>query len=137
MKKTQIARRLSMLLLVSFCVLGFQTSKKADIAQSAEPANPVKSAKFAKSPQVAYINPEDMVQGGYYYYWDHGSGAMVAQYDRTENGNIYNFYSITPAQLLYSQNSVISISDAGNITLATLGQIAQLLRSILAGLYVL
>jgi hypothetical protein len=137
MKKTQIARRLSMLLLVSFCVLGFQTSKKADIAQSAQPAKPTKSVQFAQSSQVAYINPEDMVQGGYYYYWDHGSGAMVAQYDRTENGNIYNFYSITPAQLLYSQNSVISISDAGNITLATLGQIAQLLRSILAGLYVL
>jgi hypothetical protein len=126
-----------MLLLVSFCVLGFQTSKKAEIARSVEPAKPAKSAQFAQSAKVAYIDPEDMVQGGYYYYWDHGSGAMVAQYDRTENGNIYNYYSITPAQLLFSQNSVITVEDAGNITLATLGQIAQLLRSILAGLYVL
>jgi hypothetical protein len=134
MKKQQIVRGLLMLMLVSFCALGFRSSKKAEIAQ---PVNPVKSTKLANSAQAAYINPEDMVQGGYYYYWDHGSGAMVAQYDRTENGNIYNFYSITPAQLLYSQNSVISISDAGNITVATLAQIAQLLRSILAGLYVL
>jgi hypothetical protein len=128
MKKKQILRGLLMLLLVSFCVLGFRSSQKAEVAQS---------AKSVQSTQVAYINPEDMVPGGYYYYWDHGSGAMVAQYDRTENGNIYNTYSITPAQLLFSQNSVISISDAGNIQLATVGQIAQLLRCILAGIYVL
>jgi hypothetical protein len=62
---------------------------------------------------------------------------MVAQYDRTENGNIYNFYSITPAQLLFSQNSSCTIYQAGNIQLASLTQIAQLLRCILAGLYVL
>ena len=124
MKKTRIGRGLIMLLLVSFCTLGFNSSK------TVEKAKPTKSAQFA------YINPEDLVQGGYYYYWDHGSGAIVAQYDRTENGTIYNFYSITPAQLLFTPNSSITLNDAGNITLATLGQITQLLRSILAGIFV-
>ena len=128
MKKSNIGRGLLMLLLVSFCVFGFQSPKKAEAGKSLGAAKP---GKFA------YIDPSDMVQGGYYYYWDHGSGAMVAQYDRTENGTIYNYYSITPAQLLYQVNSTISTDDAGNIQVASLLQIAQLLRCILAGLYVL
>lgn len=111
-----------MLLLISICIFGFQSPKKVAPAKSVT--------------ALAYINPEDLVQGGYYYYWDHGSGAMVAQYDRTENGTIYNYYSITPAQLLFTPSSSISIEDAGNITFATLSQIAQLLRCILAGIFV-
>lgn len=122
MKKTRIGRGLVMLLLISVCIFGFQSPKKATPAKSVT--------------TLAYINPEDLVQGAYYYYWDHGSGAMVAQYDRTENGTIYNYYSITPAQLLFTPNSTISIEDAGNITFATLGQITQLLRCILAGIFV-
>ena len=122
MKKTNIARGLVMLLVASICIFGFQSPKKASIAKTAS--------------IQAYINPEDMVQGGYYYYWDHGSGAMVAQYDRTENGTIYNYWSITPALLLLQQNSTITLEEAGNITNATLAQISQLLRSILAGIFV-
>ena len=129
MKKSNIGMGLMMLLLVSFCVFGFQSPKKAGVVKSIGAA--AKPGNFAK------LDLSDLTQGGYYYYWDHGSGAMVAQYDRTENGVIYNYYSITPAQLLYQVNSTISVEDAGNITVATLGQIAQLLRCILAGLYVL
>jgi hypothetical protein len=125
MKKTNIGRGLIMLLLVSVCTLGFNSSKKAE------------TEKITKSAKFQYLDSDDMVQGGYYYYWDHGSGAQVAQYDRTENGTIYNYYSITPAQLLFTPNSSISIEDAGNISYATLSQIAQLLRCILAGIYVL
>jgi hypothetical protein len=125
MKKSNISRGLIMLLLVSICALSFQSSERAvktDTVQSAKPL---------------FIDPENMQQGGYYYYWDHGSGAMVAQYDRYENGTIYNTNSITPAQGIYSQNSSISVYDAGNITVATLSQILHLLRCILAGLFVL
>jgi hypothetical protein len=114
-----------MLLLVSICAFGFQSSErtvKTDTAQSAK---------------TLFIDPSNMQQGGYYYYWDHGSGAMVAQYDRYENGTIYNTHSITPAQGIYSQNSSISLYDAGNITVATLTQILHLLRCILAGIFVL
>jgi hypothetical protein len=128
MKKSNIGMGLVMLLLVSFCVFGFQSPKKVDAT---------KVGLAAKPGNFAYIGAADLTNGGYYYYWDHGSGAMVAQYDRTENGVIYNYYSITPAQLLYEVNSTISLEDAGNIQAASLLQIAQLLRCILAGLYVL
>ena len=128
MKKSNIGKGLIMLLLVSFCVFGFQSPKNAGVTKAVQAAKP---GKFE------YIALTDLTQGGYYYYWDHGSGAMVAQYDRTENGTIYNYYSITPAQLLYQVNSTISTDDAGNIQVASLLQIAQLLRCILAGLYVL
>jgi len=128
MKKSNIGMGLIMLLLVSFCVFGFQSPKKATVS---------KSGQAAKPGNFAYISTTDLSNGGYYYYWDHGSGAMVAQYDRTENGVIYNYYSITPAALLYEVNSTISVEDAGNIQPASLLQIAQLLRCILAGVYVL
>jgi len=128
MKKSNIGKGLIMLLLVSFCVFGFQSPKNAGVTKTVQAAKP---GKFE------YIALTDLTQGGYYYYWDHGSGAMVAQYDRTENGVIYNYYSITPAQLLYEVNSTISLEDAGNIQAASLLQIAQLLRCILAGVYVL
>jgi hypothetical protein len=122
MKKTHIARRLLIVLLVSIFALGFISSGKTDTAKSAK---------------ILYIDPEDMVQGGYYYFWDHGSGAMVTQFDRYENGTIYNTYSITPQQSLFSQNSSCTVYDAGNIQLASIGEILHLLRCILAGLYVL
>jgi hypothetical protein len=125
MKKSNISRGLLMLLLISICALGFQSSErtvKTDIAQSAK---------------TLFLAPEDMQRGQYYYYWDHGSGAMVAQYDRQENGTIYNTHSITPAQGLYQQNSSITLEDAGNITLATLTQILHLVRCIVAGIFVL
>jgi hypothetical protein len=125
MKKTLIGRGLLILLLVSICTLGFvsSTSRKADTAKSA-------SAKFQ------YTDPEDMVQGGYYYFWDHGSGASVAQFDRMENGDIYTTNSITPQQSLFSTNKIFTVYEAGNIQLAGLTQILHLLRCILAGIYV-
>jgi hypothetical protein len=121
MRKTRIGRGLLILLLVSICTLGFNPSGKADVAKSA---------------RAQYIDPEDMVQGGYYYFWDHGSGAMVVQYDRMENGTIYNTYSITPQQSLFASNSSCTVYDAGNIQLASITQILHLLRCILAGIYV-
>jgi hypothetical protein len=125
MKKTHIGRRLLILLLVSTCVLSFGSSKS-------EKEITAKSAS-AKS---AYLDPEDMVQGGYYFFWDHGSGAMVAQFDRYENGTIYNTYSITPQQSLFTQNGSCTVYDAGLIQLAGLGDILHLLRCILAGVFV-
>ena len=122
MKKTHIGKGLLILLLVSIIALGFISSGKTDTA---------------KSVTALYIDPEDMVQGGYYYFWDHGSGAMVVQYDRYENGTIYNTYSMTPQQSLFSQNSSCTVYEAGNIQLPGLGDILHLLRCILAGVYVL
>jgi hypothetical protein len=124
MKKSPIGKRLIILLLVTICAFGFISTGKAD---------------NLKSTALLYMDPEDMQQGSYYYYWDHGSGAMVAQYDRYDSntGTIYNTHSITPAQGIYQQNSAVSLYDAGNITVATLSQILHLLRCILAGVFVL
>ena len=121
MKKTHIGAGLLILLLISIFALGFKTSGKADTAKSAT---------------TQYTDPEDMVHDGYYYYWDHGSGAMVAQFDRYENGTIYNTYSITPQQSLFSQNSSCTVYEAGNIQPASVAEILHLLRCILAGAYV-
>ncbi|MEO8404805.1 MAG: hypothetical protein ABI480_09425 [Chitinophagaceae bacterium] len=120
MKKTHIGRGLLILLLVSICTFGFIPSGKADITKSAT---------------TQFIDPEDMVQGVYYFYWDHGSGAMVAQFDRYDNGTIYNTYSITPQQSLFSHNTSCTVYDAGNIQLASVAEILHLLRCILAGIY--
>ena len=122
MKKSFTGRGLLILLLVSICTFGFIPPEKADTTKSAK--------------TTLYINPEDLVQGGFYYYWDHGSGAMVAQFDRYESGTIYNSYSITPLQSLFIQNGSTTVYDAGNITLAGLGDILHLLRCILAGIFV-
>jgi hypothetical protein len=121
MKNTHIGAGLLILLLVSIFALGFKSSGKADTAKSAK---------------TQYIDPEDMVHGGYYFFWDHGSGTMVTQFDRYENGTIYNSYSITPQQSLFSQNSSCTVYDAGNIQLASIAEILHLVRCILAGLYV-
>lgn len=125
MKKTHVVRGLLLLLLVSVCALGFVSSnfRKTDTAKSAS----------AKS---QFIDPENMVQGGYYLLWDHGSGAMVVQFDRVENGNIYSTSSMTPSQSLFSHNASCTIYDAGNIQLAGLADILHLLRCILAGIFV-
>ena len=122
MKKTHIGRGLLILLLVSIFAFGFISSEKAETPKSAK---------------TQYIDPEDMVQGEYYYFWDHGSGAMVAQFDRYDNDTIYNTYSITPQQSLFAHNTSCTVYDAGNIQLASVAQILHLLRCILAGLYVL
>jgi hypothetical protein len=121
MKKLHIGRVLIILLLVSTCSLGFIPSGKADTAKSAI---------------TKFIDPEDMVQGGYYFFWDHGSGAMVAQFDRYENGTIYNTYSITPQQSLFSHNGSCTVYDAGNIQLASVVEIIHLIRCIIAGIYI-
>jgi hypothetical protein len=121
MKKTQIGRGLIILLLVSICSFGFINSRKADTPKSAT---------------TQFIDPENMQQGAFYYYWDHGSGAMVAQFDRYENGTLYNNYSITPQQSLFSQNSSCTLYQAGNIQLASLAEILHLLRCIIAGIFV-
>jgi hypothetical protein len=121
MKKTHIGRGLLILLLVSIFALGFKSSGKADTA---------------KSVKAQYIDPEDMVQDGYYFFWDHGSGTMVTQFDRYENGTIYSKYSITPQQSLFSQNSSCTVYDAGTIQLASVAEILHLVRGRLAGFYV-
>jgi hypothetical protein len=127
MKKKLIGRGLLILLLVSICSLGFMPSEKADTAKSAT---------------IQFMDPENMQHGGYYYYWDHGSGAQIAQFDRYESGSdynsgtIYNIYSITPGQSLFTQNGSISVYDAGNISLASVFQILHLLRCIIAGIFV-
>jgi hypothetical protein len=123
MRKSHVSRGLLILLLVSTCIFGFVTSKKVDTPKSVS----VKSDS---------IDPEDMVQGGYYLLWDHGSGVTVMQYDRTENGNIYSTYSMKPSQSLFTQNASCTVYDAGNITLAGLSDILHLLRCILAGVFV-
>jgi hypothetical protein len=121
MKMTQIGKGLIILLLVSICTLGFKSSQKADAP---------------KSVRTQYINPEDMEQGQYYYFWDHGSGASVAQYDRMENGNIYTTNAITPLQLLLSHNAVFTVYEAGNIQLASALEIIHLQLCVLLGHYV-
>lgn len=123
MKKTHIGRGLVILLLISICVVGFvsSTPRKAEIAESAK---------------SQLIDPEDMVEGGYYVLWDHGSGLMVVQYDKTENDVIYSKYSMTPSQSLFTPNASCTVYDAGEIQLAGLLQILHLLRCILAGVFV-
>jgi hypothetical protein len=130
MKKTQIGRGLLILLLLSICTFGFKSVGKADTIKST-------SAQYIDSEdRVQYIDPEDMVQGGYYFFWDHGSGASVAQYDRMENGDIYTTNSITPQQSLFSTGKIFTVYEAGNIQLASVAQILHLLRCILAGVFV-
>jgi hypothetical protein len=136
MKKTHVGRGLLILLLVSVCVLGFVTSRKADATKSVQSVQLIEPAQSAESAKVQYIDPEDMQQGGYYMLWDHGSGVSVVQYDRTENGNIYSTYSMKPSQSLFATNTSCTIYDAGNISLAGLLDIAHLLRCILAGVFV-
>jgi len=121
MKKTHFGRGIILLLLISICTLGFNSTPKTN---------------SVKSSTLQLINPEDMQQGGYYYFWDHGSGASVAQFDRMENDNIYTTYSITPLQLLFSQNAVFSVYDAGDIQPASLLQILHLQQCILLGRYI-
>ena len=125
MKKSHIGRGLLVLLLASVCVLGFvsSTALKADTAKSS-------------STKSQFIEPVDMVQGGYYLLWDHGSGVSVVQYDRTENGNIYSTYAMKPSQSLFATNTSCTIYDAGNIELAGLFDILHLLRCIVAGIFV-
>lgn len=121
MKHIHIGRGLLVLLLVSFFTFGFISSGNTDTA---------------KSTQSLFIDPEDMQQGGYYYFWDHGSGAMVVQFDRMENDTIYSTYSMTPQQSKFSSNSSCTVYDAGNIGLPSLADILHLLRCILAGIFV-
>lgn len=109
------------LLLLSICIFGFNSPNKADTA---------------KSGIAQLIDPADMVQGGYYLLWDHGSGMSVAQFDRMENNNIYTTNSITPLQLLFSQNRIFSLYDAGNITIAGILEIAHLQLCVLLGRFV-
>jgi hypothetical protein len=121
MKKKHIGRLLAALLLVSICVFGFISSGKADFATSSDPP---------------FIDPEDMVQGEYYFFWDHGSGASVVQHERLESDVIYSSYAITPSQSSFAANSQRTVNAAGNIQAASLGQIMHLQRCKNAGAYV-
>jgi hypothetical protein len=121
MKKKHIGRLLAALLLVSMCVFGFISSGKADIASSSNPP---------------FIDPEDMVQGEYYFFWDHGSGTSVVQHDRLESDEIYSSYAVTPSQSSFAANSHRSVNAAGNIQVASLGQKKHLERCKNAGAYV-
>lgn len=120
MKKAQVGRGLLILLLVSTCVLGFISFKKADAAKSA---------------RSQLIDPEDMVQGDIYFFADHGNG-MEVQFDRIDKGIIYTTFCITPSQSLFSRNAPVTVYDAGDIRLATAGEIAHLQRCVTADKYV-
>jgi hypothetical protein len=121
MKKTKIGKGLIILLLVCICVLGFNTSQKADTAKSA---------------RSQLINPGDMQHGGHYLFWDHGSGVSIAQVDKTDNDIIYTKFSITPSQSLFTRDVPFTVYEAGDIQPANGQDIAHLRRSINAGRYV-
>jgi hypothetical protein len=123
MKKKYFGSGLLILLLVSVGVLGFISSRKADTA---------KSAKFQ------LIDPEDMVQGEIYFFADHGNGMSVVEFDRLDKGTgtIYSTFSITPLQSLFSRNAPGTVYAAGDIRLATSGEIAHLQQCIIADRYI-
>ena len=123
MKKTHVGRGLIILLLISVCVLGFVTSRKA---------NTVKPT----SVKSQFIDPEEMVRGQYYIIWDHGSGIFKVQFDRLDKGIIYSYFSIRPSQLRYAVDDPITVVDAGNISAASAAEIAHVQRCINAGSYV-
>lgn len=122
-----IGKKLYLLAFISVCFLCFvPLSKQTTAVQSKQ------TQQLAVS-----IDPEDMVQNGIYFFADHGNGMSVAQFDRMEGNNIYTSSSIKPLQLLFSGPGLWgTVSDAGNIRLATLTETIQLLLSILAGEYV-
>jgi hypothetical protein len=83
------------------------------------------------------MDPEDMVQNGFYFFSDHGSGVEVAQFDRMEGNNVYTFSSIRPSTLTFRGPGLWGPSiNTGDIRLATLGEITHLLACVLAGIYV-
>jgi hypothetical protein len=122
------APRLSLMALICICFLCFMPySSQTNTNQFKQSKQ---SAKF-------FINPEDMVQGGYYYFSDHGSGLSVAQYDRTEGSNVYTYSSMKPLLLSFSGPGLWgTIDDAGSIRLATVAEITHLLLCVLAGVFV-
>jgi hypothetical protein len=120
MKKTHIGRGLLILLLVSVCVLGFVTSRKADTA---------------KSTKSQFIDPEEMIRGHYYILWDHGAGVYKVQFDRLDKGIIYSTFSIRPSQTLFSRDASCTVYDAGNIQEASATDIAHVQRCVNAGSY--
>jgi hypothetical protein len=84
------------------------------------------------------MDPEDMVQNGYYFFADHGSGVEVAQFDRMEGNNVYTFASMRPSTLTFRGAGLWGpSSNTGDIRLATLGEITHLIACILAGVYVI
>lgn len=116
-------RKLSFFLLISCCFLCFMATRKAGTAKTAQ------SAKL--------INPEDMVQGDYYYFTDHGSGMGIVQFDHLAKGGIYTMSGITPSESRFISNAVWgTVFDAGDIREATSIEIAHLQSCVAAGRYV-
>jgi hypothetical protein len=87
--------------------------------------------------QQKQIDPEDMVQNGIYFFADHGNGMSVAKFDRMEGDNVYTFAAIRPLLLSFTGSGLWgTVSEAGNIRLATPLEIVHLLLCIVAGVYV-
>jgi hypothetical protein len=122
-----IGQRLSLLIIISACFLCFMPGPGQTNASHFVHANKA----------LVSIDPGDMVQGGFYYFSDHGSGMAVAQYDRTEGNNIYTLADIKPLLLSFEGPGLWgTVSDAGGIRAATIGEITHLLLCIVAGHYV-
>lgn len=116
-------RKLSALLLILLCFLGFIAARKVGAAKAAQ--------------SVKFINPEDMVQGDYYYFSDHGSGPDAIQFDHLAKGGIYIMSGVTSSQSLFIPSGLWgTVFDAGNISAAAPSDIAHLQRCVAAGTYV-
>lgn len=123
MINTPSVKKLSFVLLISFILLCFMAIKKQDTIQSTH--------------SIKFINPEDMVQGDYYYFSDHGSGQAVVQFDHITKGGIYAMSGITPSESRYISNAVWgTVFDAGDISEATSSEIAHLQACVAAGRYI-
>jgi hypothetical protein len=126
---TGTGKKLSLLTLICICFLSFTPYS---------PQTTINSPKAnTNHANMVFTDPEDMVQNGYYFFADHGNGMSVAQFDRMEGNNIYTFNSIKPLLLSFSGAGLWgTVTDAGSIRLATLGEITHLLLCIVAGVYV-
>ena len=129
LRYTYIRKKLSLTLLLSICFLCF--------LPYSQPTNAGQSKPLMMQSKQFLMEPEDMVQNGYYYFSDHGNGMSVAKFDRMEGDNIYTFASIKPLLASFSGPGLWgTVTDAGSIRLATVTEIIQLLLSIAAGAYV-
>lgn len=116
--------RLSVMALICFCFLNFiphSQSQQTDAGQSTEIITTLEGMK----PPV------------FYYFSDHGSGMAVVKYEKTVGNNIYTFASIRPHFQSYSGPGIWgTISEAGEIRLATPQERGHLIACMAAGTYI-
>ena len=118
-----LGKKVSFLLLISFCFLCFMAVRKGNTVQSHQP--------------IKSIDPEDMVRGNYYYFTDHGSGQAIVQFDHLTKGGVYTISGITPSESRFITNAVWGTTfDAGDIRDATSSEIAHLQNCVAAGRYI-